>query len=356
MSDTARKYDVIAEALKNDILAKRYHGRLPGIHTLADTYGVNFKTVNRAVTRLVAAGLVRTVTGEGRVIVAAAQAHAARTVLTLTRTEGHTCSEVTLALVRGLQAAGYSALPVDAAHFGGTEDETRRLLAHAPMGLVFDDSISVASAFYEQHKAAFARRVAWASTPGKHYPDAMTVASDGRQGMYLATRHLLAQGRRRILFMLHPWKWGAATHRHSSHALMMEGYETALAEAGLAQRKRYLITADDDHETLQQLATIFRASPARRPDAVVSFADYLAAGAIRELLSLGLQVPRDVAVVGYFNTPWTQLCEVPLSSVSIREPELARAIVDSVTGAYEPGRVVTVEPELVVRASSQPGT
>lgn len=356
MPDTTRKYDRIADALRQDILTGRFRQRLPGIHVLAEVYGANFKTVNRAVARLEELGLLRTLKGEGRVIVATAQTEAPKTVITLTRTEGHVSSDMTMALVRGLHAAGYSALPVDASHFSGGEAETARLLAHAPVGLVFDSSVSAARDFYERHGAVFARKVAWVATPANSYPDAVAVASDGCRGVYLATRHLVAQGRRRVLFVLHPWKWGPEAHVGSAHALMMQGYELALAEAGLAAHQRYLLTSatDDDGETLARLAAIFRESPGQRPDAVVSYADYLAAHTIREVRSRGLRVPQDIAVVGYYNTPWTELCEVPLSSVSVREPEIARATVAAFAQDYAPGTVITIEPELVVRDSSCP--
>ncbi|MCG2661198.1 MAG: hypothetical protein L6437_13250, partial [Kiritimatiellae bacterium] len=55
---------------------------------------------------------------------------------------------------------------------------------------------------------------------------------------------------------------------------------------------------------------------------------------------------------GYKTAPWCDLCEVPLSIVYTRTTETARLVVQCLTGEYEPGRVLTVEPRLVKRVSS----
>lgn len=46
------KHLMIADRLKADIAGGKYADRIPGIHALAKEYGVNFKTVNKAVAGL----------------------------------------------------------------------------------------------------------------------------------------------------------------------------------------------------------------------------------------------------------------------------------------------------------------
>jgi DNA-binding LacI/PurR family transcriptional regulator len=258
-------------------------------------------------------------------------------------------------LVRRLQASGLHALPIDAQQFQGTSAEVSRILAHRPVALVMQDTNDQVRDFYLKHHGRFPRKIVWSGTCTREYSDASVVRTDYRQGVHLAARHLIEQGHRRIVFFHYVWRYGQETHPGSAHEQAMRGYEEALAEAGLAGGKRYLFVAENQREVLRQIRALFREPADTRPDGLITHMDFWAAKAIHEIRRLGLRVPRDVAVVGHNNTPWTEWAEVPLSSVDIQQIEIARIIVENLTGHYHPGEVMTVEPKLVVRASSASG-
>jgi LacI family transcriptional regulator len=92
--------------------------------------------------------------------------------------------------------------------------------------------------------------------------------------------------------------------------------------------------------------------------ALFAFNDVSAIGAIRALRDAGMQVPQDVAVVGFddipiaaYNTPSLTTIRQPLR----RMGEIAaRTLLDRIrTGASSPTEVA-VEPELIVRESTRP--
>jgi DNA-binding LacI/PurR family transcriptional regulator len=91
-------------------------------------------------------------------------------------------------------------------------------------------------------------------------------------------------------------------------------------------------------------------------DAVFAASDLMAVGALSVLAAAGRQVPRDVAVVGFDDSPVATSTTPRLTSVSqpIEEmgQEMARLLVDAVEASDPVPRRVILGTELVRRASS----
>jgi LacI family transcriptional regulator len=98
----------------------------------------------------------------------------------------------------------------------------------------------------------------------------------------------------------------------------------------------------------------------RRPTAVFCANDLIALGVLQTVYAAGIQVPDQMAIVGYDDIEFAAAAAVPLTSV--RQPafqigttatELLINETDQQTEAHEHRRVV-FQPELVVRRSSLP--
>jgi DNA-binding LacI/PurR family transcriptional regulator len=89
---------------------------------------------------------------------------------------------------------------------------------------------------------------------------------------------------------------------------------------------------------------------------VVAASDMLALGAIRGARERGLDVPRDVSVIGYDDTDLVQFTDPPLTT--IRQPVLAmgdlatRWLTAQMNGTASQPREYLVRPELIVRGST----
>ncbi|ACY47185.1 LacI family DNA-binding transcriptional regulator [Rhodothermus marinus] len=129
------------------------------------------------------------------------------------------------------------------------------------------------------------------------HPDFDSVSIDNEQGGYLAARHLLEHGYRRIgLLMAHPDSVPARERRH--------GYERALREAGLEPDPDLIVASTDPHnhgyteeggyEAMKQL---LERTP--RPEAVFVVSDIMALGALRAVEEAGLRVPDDLGLIGF---------------------------------------------------------
>ena len=172
-----------------------------------------------------------------------------------------------------------------------------------------------------------------------------SVGGDNVVGGRLATMHLLAQGRRRPLFIGDP-QLPEVAHR-------LRGYREAMATNGLEPDPQLLLSVPFDAaaaragvDALCERGVGF--------DAVFACSDVLASAAMQVLHQRGRRVPADVAVVGYDDIEWASHSNPPLTSV--RQPivgagvALVDALMQVIDGRPVPPMMLPVE--LVVRGST----
>ncbi|WP_144882278.1 substrate-binding domain-containing protein, partial [Isoptericola variabilis] len=176
-----------------------------------------------------------------------------------------------------------------------------------------------------------------------------SVSIDHREGGRLAVRHLLAAGRRRLLFAAGPEGVRQVQSR-------IDGcHDVVAAVPGVVLE--VVRSADLDLEVGQDVGHWVAGLPAdRRPDAVFAGNDLHAIGIVNALTRAGVRVPDDVAVVGYDDIPFAAMAAVPLTTV--RQPiaqigaAAARLLLDEIAEPGREPRDVVFPPELVVRAST----
>jgi DNA-binding LacI/PurR family transcriptional regulator len=167
---------------------------------------------------------------------------------------------------------------------------------------------------------------------------------DQKRGAELAVRHLIDQGHSRIAHVSGPLDWidGAAR---------AEGWRQTLRAAGLEDD--LLVHGDwsagSGYEIGRQLAM------ERSATAVFVGNDQMALGLLRAFSEAGINVPGDVSVVGFDDTPEAAYFVPPLTTIRQDFEELGRRCVDAMVGEIEEGAPVSgivVTPELVVRGST----
>jgi len=95
-----------------------------------------------------------------------------------------------------------------------------------------------------------------------------------------------------------------------------------------------------------------------RPDAIFSYNDSMAIGAIHAILDAGLRIPEDIAVIGSGNLYYDQELRIPLSSIDQQTEQIgertARLTLSLLESRKRPrDKTVIIEPRLVVRASTE---
>jgi LacI family transcriptional regulator len=169
---------------------------------------------------------------------------------------------------------------------------------------------------------------------------------DDRLGGYLATRHLLDLGHRRIGLIAGPGYASSARGR-------VEGYRQAMAEAGVEVAPSWVVEStfgiDSGADTARALMSL---DP--RPTAIFAVNDNTAIGALSAFENLGLSVPKDVSLVGYNDIPIVSRLPTPLTSVRVPFDQIAGAALELlISGPQgEHDRVRVTPPTLIPRRST----
>lgn len=174
-----------------------------------------------------------------------------------------------------------------------------------------------------------------------------SVGVDHVSGARQAVRHLVQQGHRKILFLNGPRRLEQAQAR-------LQGAREAVEETGLdpdavlTVRNLPGMSADDGQRGFDAAWE----SGAPRPTAVFCVNDIVALGVMRELRRRGLDIPGDVAVVGYDDVYFASELITPLTSVHQPVRELGWAAADLLLKGPDASDHLVFRPELVIRASS----
>ena len=176
-----------------------------------------------------------------------------------------------------------------------------------------------------------------------------TVGSDNFGAGRLAGEHLLAQGRRRIVFL------GQADAHYPEFADRYRGLCAALTAAGHtpdpALQRAALSSERDGHAAL--CAVI---AAGHQFDAIFAASDLIAIGAMRALAEHGRQVPRDVAVIGFDDIPAASLTNPPLTTIMQDLKAGGELLVETLLSAIadHPAANRAIPATLVQRASTAP--
>ncbi|HMA52087.1 MAG TPA: LacI family DNA-binding transcriptional regulator [Magnetospirillaceae bacterium] len=180
-------------------------------------------------------------------------------------------------------------------------------------------------------------------------PSRMVVTHD-RRGAAAAVRHLADLGHTAIGHVS-----GPATFRsvHERHGGVIEG----LASRGLEFDPRYYAEGGYTFESgIVAGRALLALDP--RPTAIFAGNDEMAAGIYRAAREAGLDIPRDLSVIGFDDSPVATKVWPPLTTVRLPIREMgaiaARRLLAQAPGAPPEGREILVEPALVVRQSAAP--
>lgn len=151
------------------------------------------------------------------------------------------------------------------------------------------------------------------------------VALDDRFGAWLATRHLIQQGHTRIGYL-------CSNHTISDAEDRLRGYYDALAENGLPANDRLVTFAEPD-ESGGELAMTELLGRGKQFSAVACYNDSMAAGAMGVLNDNGVDVPRDISLIGFddvlvsrYVRPRLTTVRYPIVTMATQAAELALAL------------------------------
>nr|WP_273482949.1 substrate-binding domain-containing protein [Kribbella italica] len=178
------------------------------------------------------------------------------------------------------------------------------------------------------------------------------VAIPNVEGAHAAVAHLVAVGKRRVVLL-------GDAKANKSGRLRRRGFLAALAEAGLDPAGELAIPWTREAGRAGMIDLVRRPGArgrAKAPDAVFALNDSLALGALVGCAELGIDVPGELAVVGFDDVEEARYSNPPLTSVAPSVDEIARRgvelLVRRLAAPERAAEHVTSRFELVVRRSS----
>ncbi len=238
---------------------------------------------------------------------------------------------------------------------GGVSEEeyVELLLDRGVSGIIFVSGMHAdATAEHDSYRALTERGLPVVFVNGfAEGVDAPFISDDDAGAMDLAVAHLAAMGHRRIGLAVGPVRFVPVVRKRAAFLAAMErivGMPYDEAE-GLVSHSLFAVEGGQAaaHHLLGQSVT-----------AIVCGSDLMALGAIRTIRQRGLEVPRDVSVVGYDDSRLIAFTDPPLTTVRQAVQEMGtaavQALVDEINGTPAPRDEFVFRPELVVRSSTGP--
>ena len=360
MREDKLKYRQIFDDLQKAIRDGRYPQgvALPSDEALTRRYGVSRITATKAMDELVKHGLVYRRRGSGTFATRAARRESGRLGLIMPSLSfGEIFPPICQALTRCAQEDGYTVLLGD-------------ISAATPKGRA-REACAVARSFVEQHVAGvILQPLAFLKTPERVTREILTLFDRAEIPVVLIDRdvggdplvpphdfigtdnlaagralgsHLLAQGAKRIHFLMRP---NCAT-------VIRDRLDGVLSVLGTRRPMENVIVAEPSNAAA--LAPWFRKRG--RPDAVVCESDYVAAMLRSTLAKLGLAVPQDVMLAGFDDVRFSVTTTPPLTTVHQPCADIAkiayRTLRERIGGADLPPRRILLSAPLVVRESTR---
>jgi len=175
-----------------------------------------------------------------------------------------------------------------------------------------------------------------------HLPEAVSVWTDDILGSRSSTEHLIvAHGRRRLAHISGPLDHRSAIDRREgfTDACLAHGIETLVIEGDYSEESGAAAIAQLGVDAV---------------DGIVAANDEMAFGALRALQARGLDVPHDVALIGYDDFGLSRVTTPAISTIHVPAVEMARAAAEQLLLLLEgghPAHATTLPVRLELRQS-----
>jgi DNA-binding LacI/PurR family transcriptional regulator len=267
--------------------------------------------------------------------------------------------EVALALDRVGFDGGYSLVVFDAQRSqGNAHERIERMIGLSLDGVLLIHPSNVAEYLDTQTRRRVARTIPAVCYGSSPQPAAEAQLPgcyvDGVRTGYLATRHLIDRGHRRIAFLASQLPWALEWDReHVRSRPRYVGYCQALEEADLPADDGLFWAAPPGAQSEGLLRDRLQSAA---PTGLVAYNDMAALDVYRAALSLGRRIPGDLAIVGVDDIALAGQLFPPLTTVSQGIAEgvelAARMLLRMIEDHSYAGEVVVLEPRLIVRGSA----
>jgi DNA-binding LacI/PurR family transcriptional regulator len=357
LKNPAPLYLQIADEIRQDIASGKLKiGDAIGSHQeLADLYDVSLITIRKARNVLINEGILFSRIGKGTYV--AQKPHKVdferhKTVgFVLRDLQSPFFSKILYSVEKSLNSNHFNLLISSTANvFEKEESQIEYFLKIGVSGLVIASmsrQYHVTPIIKKLHDTGFPYAVvSYIADKNIYY-----VGIDHESGGYIATKHLLGLGCRKIAYINS--KKGSFLGE-----IRKKGYIRALNEYGISYEKHLTFHLQKrgewfDYESGYKIGEQF-CHMISMPEAVFAYNDLAALGFEKAILAGGFRVPEDVAIVGFDDIRRSRIAPVPLTTVHQPTEEIGKMAVKIILDKINGKKVKScglLEPKLVIRES-----
>ena len=172
------------------------------------------------------------------------------------------------------------------------------------------------------------------------------VGVDNIRGGFLAVEHLIRLGHERIGVI-------GGSSESSVGFERLEGGKRALEAYGLEQAENYFMEGDFLKDSGYQGGKRFL-KMAEPPTAIFATNDYMAFGIYEAILEEGIEIPEEIALVGFNDIEFAAIKGIELTTIGQKKYEMGTHAVKTLVEKLEgkkvgPSEEIILEPELIIR-------
>lgn len=173
------------------------------------------------------------------------------------------------------------------------------------------------------------------------------VKVDNENGVIAAIEHLISLGHEQIGYI-------AGNEMIPTTLERISGYRKAMAKHQLTIDPSWVVSKLSDYQSGLELAAQLLTLPAP-PSAIFAGNNLLTLGAIETIHKMGLQIPNDIAIVGFDDVYWANSLNPPLTAVKQPGFEIGKKacelLVQRINNPEKPVEQLILTTELMVRKS-----
>lgn len=348
VNNMSAKYVEIAAQLRSQILNGDYEiiKKLPTESELSKTYGVNRQTVRRALSVLMRENLIESRQGSGYYIKEKPSERSKIIAIVTTYINDYIFPAILQDAQTIFSKNGYSTMLYCTHNQVEKEREALKSILDSQVCGILVEGTKTALPnpnldLYEHLKNNGVPMVFLHGTYSK-LSDVVSVCADDFNGGYLLTRYLLKKGHDKIA--------GIFKNDDIQGQNRYFGFISALRDAGkpLPDSQILWYSTEDKKKILRDekpaILMDFIKNSLCDTTAVVCYNDEIAFPLINTLLSLGIHVPQDIAVVSFDNSSYSDFCSVKITSLAHGSKHIGRIaaekLVDMLNGKPTHSEVV----------------
>ena len=364
------KYYQIGESIKEKITAGQFRpgDKIPTCRELSTYFNTTLVTVANAMRQLESDGYISKVQGRGMfVTVPATAVNKADTVDAIKKvglamyTRGDLNQNLAEILIQDLEEHNIDTVPQSPVL--GNMDITleekekclKKYIANGLEALVMNGTRHMPYKLLHRYRADFRQlNFLMHYESGIDFPEANIITFDLAKAGRLAAEHLLKAGRKKFIFAtfkklpeVERKRNGCCSDNECHDMTALAGMKAVLREAGFPESSLTIIR---DNPVMTEGLNIINYSELLKqgPWGIFVMGDSRAIPFYKTATKMGLDFKRNLSIVGFYNTSWTEVFHPTLTSISINEAEIAHQAADCII-KRKIGQRIVIEPKLIVR-------